>query len=43
MWFEKGKNIKPNDGPTSTLMSVMKEHGFKAPSDWQGFRELTEK
>ena len=31
------------DGPSSTLLNVMKESDYKAPSDWRGFRELTEK
>lgn len=43
MWIEKAKLIKPNDGPSSTLITVMQEYGFKAPSDWKGYRELTEK
>ncbi|CAD8159659.1 unnamed protein product [Paramecium pentaurelia] len=43
MWFEKARLIKPNDGPISTLLTVMNEYSFKAPSDWKGYRELTEK
>ena len=43
MWFEKAKNLKSNDGPISTLETVMQEHSFKAPQDWKGYRELTEK
>ncbi|CAK82558.1 unnamed protein product (macronuclear) [Paramecium tetraurelia] len=43
MWFERAKLLKPNDGPIATLFSVMGESNFKAPSDWKGYRELTEK
>ncbi|CAK94539.1 unnamed protein product (macronuclear) [Paramecium tetraurelia] len=43
MLFEKAKQIRPNDGPISTLFNVMGETNFKAPSDWKGYRELTEK
>ncbi|KRX08496.1 Adenylyl cyclase class-3/4/guanylyl cyclase [Pseudocohnilembus persalinus] len=31
------------DGPAQTLIGVIKEHGGKAPSNWNGFRALTEK
>mmetsp|Transcript_67151 Transcript_67151/g.212609 ORF Transcript_67151/g.212609 Transcript_67151/m.212609 type:complete len:594 (-) Transcript_67151:201-1982(-) len=31
------------DGPSNTLLGVMKEHNFVAPPSWEGFRELTEK
>jgi len=31
------------DGPSYTLLRVMREAGYKAPPDWRGFRELTEK
>lgn len=27
-----------DDGPSANLMNFMGEHGFKAPSDWPGFR-----
>ena len=27
-----------DDGPTKNLMDIMGEHGFKAPSDWAGYR-----
>ncbi|CAD8078076.1 unnamed protein product [Paramecium sonneborni] len=43
IWFEKAKVLKPNDGPISTLTAFMNEHNFKAPTNWKGFRELTEK
>lgn len=37
-------NGKPvRDGPSDTLLRVMEEYDFKAPPDWRGFRELTEK
>ena len=31
------------DGPSETLLAVMREHGMVAPPGWAGFRELTEK
>ena len=31
------------DGPSESLLAVMKIHGGTAPKDWSGFRELTEK
>lgn len=41
--LEEGLEIKNGDGPTQTLMEVMEESNFKAPDDWPGYRELTEK
>lgn len=31
------------DGPSNTLLEVIHSYGGKAPNDWKGFRELTEK
>mmetsp|Transcript_33782 Transcript_33782/g.40808 ORF Transcript_33782/g.40808 Transcript_33782/m.40808 type:complete len:903 (+) Transcript_33782:122-2830(+) len=31
------------DGPSQSLLDVMADHGNVAPSDWKGYRELTEK
>ena len=31
------------DGPSVTLLSYMKNRGFKSPSDWIGVRKLTSK
>lgn len=31
------------DGPSNTLLDVIRGFGGKAPHDWKGFRELTEK
>ncbi|CAD8132326.1 unnamed protein product [Paramecium pentaurelia] len=31
------------DGPSNTLLEVIHSHGGKAPHDWKGYRELTEK
>ena len=31
------------DGPSLTLMGVMEEYNFQAPSSWKGYRDLTEK
>lgn len=28
------------DGPSLSLLRVMQEHNFKAPPDWEGWREL---
>ena len=36
-------NQRPDDGPSTTLVGVLKENNFMAPSDWKGYRELTEK
>jgi len=37
------KEMWPTDMPVDVLLRVMEEHAFRAPSDWQGYRELTEK
>jgi hypothetical protein len=31
------------DGPSNTLLEVIEAEGGKAPSDWPGYRVLTEK
>lgn len=31
------------DYPSKNILSIMGEHNFKAPSDWEGYRVLTEK
>lgn len=36
-------NQRPEDGPSMTLMGVLKESNYMAPTDWQGFRVLTDK
>lgn len=41
--FEECKKSHPDDGPMASLMNVMAEYKFKAPSDWPGYRVLTEK
>jgi len=44
--FEHTLKMIPNrekDGPSNTLLNVMSEFGFRAPHDWKGYRELTEK
>lgn len=41
--FNKGLEMKSEDGPTMTLLTFMEEHNFTAPPGWAGFRELTEK
>lgn len=35
--------VQPGDGPSLSLLEVMKAHDFKAPAGWKGYRELTEK
>lgn len=37
------RGVEVTDGPTASLLSVMKARNFVAPADWKGFRELTEK
>jgi hypothetical protein len=32
-----------SDGPTNTLLEVIESNDGVAPSDWRGYRELTEK
>jgi hypothetical protein len=42
-WLESGLALKPRDGPAMTLLEFMGETGFIKPSDWPGYRMLTEK
>lgn len=39
------KNMIPDhkDGPSNTLLEVIHSNAGKAPHDWKGYRELTEK
>jgi class 3 adenylate cyclase len=41
--LEEYMNLRPEDGPSATILSIFKEHQFMAPADWPGYRELTEK
>ena len=44
--FEGTLKMIPNrekDGPSNTLINYMSEFGYRAPHDWKGFRELTDK
>ena len=41
--FHKCLTMKSDDGPTKTLMNVIRDYNDVAPSDWQGFRALTSK
>ncbi|CAK86482.1 unnamed protein product (macronuclear) [Paramecium tetraurelia] len=43
--FMKTLNMIPEhkDGPSNTLLEVINSAGGRAPYDWKGFRELTEK
>ena len=31
------------DYPTRNLLAILEEYNFQAPSDWAGYRVLTEK
>jgi class 3 adenylate cyclase len=42
MFYECG-NIYPSDKPTRIIIEYIRDHNFKAPSDWKGFRTLTSK
>ena len=37
------KGVTVPDGPSTALLEVMAAYDFKAPPDWKGYRELTEK
>ena len=41
--FKKALVLRPNDGPTVTLLSYMEGHNGIAPPTWKGYRILTEK
>jgi len=41
--FDKCLVLREEDGPSKTLLNHMKTTGYRAPEDWKGFRELTEK
>jgi class 3 adenylate cyclase len=41
--FKNTLNRIPNDGPTQTLINYITSKNYIPPSDWKGFRELTEK
>lgn len=41
--FNQALALIPDDGPSKTLLGVMREHDFQAPEEWDGYRELTEK
>jgi len=41
--FRQGLELKPGDGPTDTLLTYIERRDLKAPSSWQGVRELTSK
>lgn len=39
--LEKMEDIRGSpDGPSLSLLRVMQEHNFRAPADWEGWREL---
>lgn len=41
--LEDAMRLKPEDGPSTTLLEVMEREQFVAPADWPGYRALTEK
>jgi len=41
--LQAGLELKPNDGPSKTLIEVIEDFGMKAPEDWAGYRALTSK
>jgi hypothetical protein len=41
--LNQGLQEREEDGPSLTLLSVIKENGGKAPDDWKGYRVLTDK
>jgi hypothetical protein len=41
--LEECLSIKPRDGPSLTLIDYMGDFGYKAPSDWEGYRVLSDK
>lgn len=45
--LKEGQEICPDDGPTKTILRVIDNMsvrpGYNAPTDWQGWRALTEK
>ena len=41
--FNKCMTMRPDDGPTKTLMNVINNHNGLAPQDWKGYRALTSK
>lgn len=41
--FEKGLEMRKEDGPSAVLLGVMDDHQFVAPDNWMGYRALTEK
>lgn len=39
--LEKVEEIRGSiDGPSLSLLGVMRGHNFKAPADWEGWRDL---
>jgi len=41
--FEECLAMNPDDGPSKTLLSVLKSHDCIPPDEWDGYRVLTEK
>lgn len=41
--FERCSKMKPEDGPTSTILNYMRKANFELPEFWNNCREMTEK
>jgi hypothetical protein len=41
--LEAARAVRPEDGPTATLLEFMGSTSFIKPMEWEGYRELTEK
>ena len=41
--FTQCLKINPNDGPTRTIKRYIENQNGRAPENWKGFRELTDK
>ncbi len=41
--LQNALKLRPDDGPSKTLMKVMSKAKFVAPANWKGFRALTSK
>ena len=41
--LEAAMALRPDDGPSATLLRYMQSWAYTAPAGWAGYRELTEK
>merc|ERR1712025_794022 len=35
--------LRPRDGPTFEIYRFIEQHNFKAPTDWKGYRDISER